>query len=152
VDEVVVGLQGDQNFPLFDLERVEVLRGPQGTLWGKNNTGGAIHFVSRKPGFKNSGYTRLGVGNYGTRIVEAATGVALVADTIAGRAASYYETGDGWAERLVTGESGPKLDYFSGRSQLLANLSADLAALLTLSIRQPCAGNIPNFVVGATST
>ncbi|WP_095129340.1 TonB-dependent receptor [Pseudomonas sp. Irchel s3h14] len=151
VDEVVIGLQGDQNFPLFDLERVEVLRGPQGTLWGKNNTGGAIHFISKKPTFENSGYTKLGIGSYGKRTLEAASGGALVDDKLAGRAAIYYEKGDGWADNIVTDETGPQLEDFNGRFQLLGNFGDNLDALLSLNVRELHTGNPPNFLVGATS-
>ncbi|HEP8866697.1 TPA: TonB-dependent receptor [Pseudomonas aeruginosa] len=151
VDEVVVGLQGDQNFPLFDLERVEVLRGPQGTLWGKNNTGGAIHFVSRKPTFDTSGYTKLGVGSYGSRLTEAAVGGELVPDKLAGRAAIYYEKGEGWADNIVTDTTGPRFEDFNGRFQLLGNLTDNLDALLILNLRKLNTGNTPNYIVGATS-
>ena len=152
VDEVVVGLQGDQSFPLFDLDRVEVLRGPQGTLWGKNNTGGAIHFVSRKPTFDTSGYAKAGIGNYGSRLSEAAIGGELLPDKLTGRAAIYYEKGEGWAENVVTGNNGPRFEDFNGRFQLLGNLTDDLDALLILNLRKLNTGNSPNYIVGATST
>jgi iron complex outermembrane receptor protein len=151
VDEVVVGLQGDQSFPLFDLDRVEVLRGPQGTLWGKNNTGGAIHYVSRKPTFDNGGYTKLGVGDYGSRLTEAAVGGTLVPEKLAGRAAIYYEKGEGWAENVITGTTGPRFEDFTGRFQLFGNLSDSLDALLILNLRKLNSGNTPNYIVGATS-
>ncbi|MBM7060558.1 TonB-dependent receptor [Pseudomonas sp. UL073] len=151
VDEVVVGLQGDQSFPLFDLDRVEVLRGPQGTLWGKNNTGGAIHFVSRKPTFDTNGYTKLGVGDYGSRLTEAAVGGTLVPEKLAGRAAIYYEKGEGWAESVITGTTGPRFEDFNGRFQLLGNLTDNLDALLILNLRKLNTGNTPNYIVGATS-
>ncbi|MCY1347737.1 Vitamin B12 transporter BtuB [compost metagenome] len=151
VDEVVIGLQGDQNFPLFDLDRVEVLRGPQGTLWGKNNTGGAIHFISRKPTFDTDGYTKLGVGSYGSRLTEAAVGGALVPEKLAGRAAIYYEKGEGWADNIVTDTTGPRFEDFNGRFQLLGNLTDNLDALLILNLRKLNTGNTPNYIVGATS-
>ena len=151
VDEVVVGLQGDQSFPLFDLERVEVLRGPQGTLWGKNNTGGAIHFVSRKPTFDTTGYAKAGIGNYGSRLTEAAIGGELVPEKLAGRAAIYYEKGEGWAKNIVSDETGPRFEDFNGRFQLLGNLTENLDALLILNLRKLNTGNTPNYIIGATS-
>ncbi|MGB7738532.1 MAG: TonB-dependent receptor plug domain-containing protein, partial [Steroidobacteraceae bacterium] len=60
------------SFPIFDLARVEVLRGPQGTLFGRNATGGAIQFVSNKPTKDFEGYATATVGSYGQFIVEGA--------------------------------------------------------------------------------
>ncbi|MDQ8035937.1 MAG: TonB-dependent receptor [Pedobacter sp.] len=151
VDEVVVGLQSNQSFPLFDLERVEVLRGPQGTLWGKNNTGGAIHFISKKPGFEDDGYTKLTYGSYNARIIESAYGGAIVDGVLAGRASFYYESSDGWAKNIATGNEGPTLKDFNGRFQLLANFSDTANAQLILSTRQVDSGDSPSYTVGATT-
>ncbi|MBB3221154.1 TonB-dependent receptor [Pseudoduganella umbonata] len=151
VDDVVVGLQGNQNFPIFDLERVEVLRGPQGTLWGKNNTGGAINFISARPTFDTDGYARIGFGNYGSRTVEAAFGGAVQEEVLAARASLYYERNDGWARNIVTGEDGPKLRDFAARFQVLAKPTRDLEALLILRLRQRDGGNPGSALVGATS-
>ncbi|WP_206047149.1 TonB-dependent receptor, partial [Noviherbaspirillum denitrificans] len=152
VDEVVVGLQGNQNFPIFDLDRVEVLRGPQGTLWGKNNTGGAIHFVSKKPTYDKEGYARVGVGNYGSRRAEGAFGGALQEEALLGRASFFYEKSDGWARNIVTGQDGPQLQDFATRLQLLANPSPDLEALFSVRLRQREGGNLPGYLVGATAS
>lgn len=152
VDEVVVGLQGNQNFPIFDLDRVEVLRGPQGTLWGKNNTGGTIHFVSKKPTYDKEGYVLAGVGNYGSRRIEGAFGGALQEEALLGRASFYYEKSDGWARNIVSGENGPQLQDFATRLQLLANPAPDLEALFSVRLRRRDGGNLPSYLVGATSS
>ncbi|WP_269533252.1 TonB-dependent receptor [Chitinimonas sp. BJYL2] len=151
VDEVVIGLQTNQNFPVFDLERVEVLRGPQGTLWGKNNTGGAIHYISRKPQFNKEGYFRVGAGNYGTRNLEAAGNSELVSETVAVRGSVSYEKLDGWARNVVNDDYGPKLEDFAARVQLLANLGNGADLLVSLRTRQRDGGNLPGYLVGATS-
>ncbi|MFZ9968011.1 MAG: TonB-dependent receptor plug domain-containing protein, partial [Steroidobacteraceae bacterium] len=56
VDDIYITRQNANNFSLFDVERIEVLRGPQGTLYGRNTTGGAISLVMRKPGDTLGGY------------------------------------------------------------------------------------------------
>ena len=64
-DEVYKGNFAFLGIALFDLERVEVLRGPQGTLYGKNTTGGAVNLISRAPKLGDAnGYLNLGYGNY----------------------------------------------------------------------------------------
>ncbi len=151
VDEVVVGLQQLQSFPLFDLERVEVLRGPQGTLWGKNNTGGAIHYITRKASFKNEGYSKLTYGSYNTRIIESAFGGSIIDETLAGRISVYNESYDGWAKNIVTDDEGPSLKDQNIRLQFLGNFSPDLDAQLILSTREVNAGPSPSYVVGATT-
>jgi iron complex outermembrane receptor protein len=77
VDETYIpNLQG-QNFGLFDLERVEILKGPQGTLFGRNATGGLVHFVVRKPTEELDGYIEGTYGRFNQTRVEAAIGGGL---------------------------------------------------------------------------
>jgi iron complex outermembrane receptor protein len=151
VDEVVVGLQQLQSFPLYDLERVEVLRGPQGTLWGKNNTGGAIHYITRKASFNNEGYSKLTYGSYNTRIIESAFGGSIIDETLAGRISVYNESYDGWAKNIVTDDEGPSLKDQNIRLQFLGNFSPTLDAQLILTTREVDAGPAPAYVVGATT-
>jgi iron complex outermembrane receptor protein len=151
VDDVVVGLQSNQSIPLFDIERVEVLRGPQGTLWGKNNTGGALNFISKKPVFNSSGYGKLTYGSYNTRIIESAVNGEIIDDVLAARVSGYYETSDGWAKNIVLDEYGPQVKDQNLRLQLLAKLSPSLDAQLILTTRDVDASDAPTYSVGATT-
>ncbi len=87
----------------FDLARVEVLRGPQGTLYGRNATGGAINFITAKPDFTTSGYVTGRVGNYGRTEGEGAFQTALN-DELAVRVAANWINSRGFVEDTVTGQ------------------------------------------------
>ena len=130
-DEVYIAYGPLQSFPMFDLERVEVLKGPQGTLWGKNTTGGAIHFVSKKPSFDPSGYARASIGNYGSRAMEGGFGGAVAGEWLAARAAFSYDQQDGWAKNLRDGSKDPQNNDFASRLSLLANITDDLDLLVS---------------------
>jgi len=134
IDEVYKG-----NFVLFgvemyDLERVEVLRGPQGTLYGKNTTGGAINFVTRRPGFDTEADFKIGVGNYNRKEVEGAAQGALIPDRLAVRFAFTYTKADGFVRNLLPGHPDMEgVDQYGARLSLLYKASDDLTATLRLS-------------------
>ncbi len=90
------------SFPVFDLARVETLRGPQGTLFGRNATGGAIQFISNKPTDEFEGYANLTVGNYNAFIVDGAMSGAL-SEAVQGRLAFIVNQDDGWMESVIPG-------------------------------------------------
>jgi iron complex outermembrane receptor protein len=90
------------SFPVFDLARVETLRGPQGTLFGRNATGGAIQFISRKPTREFEGYATATYGRFNQAIVEGAVSGPL-RDNLQGRIAVIRNKDDGYMKSVVAG-------------------------------------------------
>jgi iron complex outermembrane receptor protein len=135
VDEVYKSVGAVQALQVYDLERVEVLRGPQGTLYGKNATGGAVSFYSANPSLTSTdGYVTLGAGNFHDYSVRAAVGTPVIDDVLGVRAAIMYEKRDGWVQSVVPGvEPLNGLDALAGRLTFLAKPSDDLTATLKLS-------------------
>src|SRR6202166_437792 len=104
VDDVYKSVGALQAVQTYDLDRVEVLRGPQGTLYGKNATGGAVSFFSRDPSLTAyDGYLTVGGGNYSDYSARAAVGGPIVDNELGWRAAVLYEKRDGWVHSIVPG-------------------------------------------------
>ena len=102
VDDVYVASMNALAQQMFDMDRVEVLRGPQGTLFGRNATGGLIHFVSRKADEAEvNGYAEASVADFGTVNVEGAVGGAL-GEKVRGRMAARWETSDGYVKAGIS--------------------------------------------------
>jgi len=96
MDGAYVASMNAINTQLFDVDRIEVLRGPQGTLFGRNATGGLIHFITRKATDQAlNGYLEGGVAEFSTYSVEGAVGGAFT-DRLRGRIAGRWETSDGF--------------------------------------------------------
>ncbi|MDK2758075.1 MAG: TonB-dependent receptor plug domain-containing protein [Blastomonas fulva] len=103
-DEVYKGNFALLGIALFDLERVEVLRGPQGTLYGKNTTGGAVNLISRAPKLgETSGYLNLGYGNFDRIDINGAVNTPL-GENAALRVAGTFARADGWFRNVLPGE------------------------------------------------
>jgi iron complex outermembrane receptor protein len=133
-DEVYIGIPVAQGFPIYDLERVEALSGPQGTLWGKNTTAGAVNFLSRKPSFEAGGYARAEYGNYDSTLLEGAWG-GPISDKIAVRVAAHFRDNDGFAKNNRDGSPLAKDREAAVRFSLLAKPTDTLTALLRVSYR-----------------
>ena len=119
VDDVYLGRVSNINPELFDIERIEVLRGPQGTLYGKNTIGGAINVVSRKPGIEAlQGKLRLNVGNFQRREVAGLLSGPL-SDHWAAKASLSYRKRDGWVDNVYLNKKQKDDDVVALRGQLL---------------------------------
>ncbi len=102
LDEVYISQMSGTGFQLFDMERVEILRGPQGTLYGRNATGGLAHFVSKKPTEEFEGYVKLTAGSYSQVRAEGAIGGAL-SDTFMARLSVFANDHDGYVDNRFDG-------------------------------------------------
>jgi iron complex outermembrane recepter protein len=136
VDEVYKPVGALQSLQIYDLDRVEVLRGPQGTLYGKNATGGAVNFYSRNPSLTDyDGYAILTGGNYSLFEAQAAVGGPIIDDRLGWRAAMLYEKRDGWVNSIVPGvEPLNGVDAAAGRLSFLGKPSDDLTVLLKVFV------------------
>ncbi|WP_229726933.1 TonB-dependent receptor [Sphingomonas alpina] len=138
LDDVYISNASATGLPLFDIERVEVLRGPQGTLWGKNTTGGAINVISKRPslsGGKDDNYVKLDYGSYDSKIVEGGVGAVLVPDVLATRISFHVDDRDGRYTNVFTGEKSNGVTDNVLRGQLLFAPAANFEALLSLHYR-----------------
>ncbi len=103
-DGVYLSQRRDIGTGFFDVERIEVLRGPQGTLYGRNATGGAVNIISRKPTDSFEGRAKATIGNYGLVETEAAVSGPIYGDTVLGRIAFLSRKDDGYTENIHNGE------------------------------------------------
>lgn len=90
------------SFPIFDLARVEALRGPQGTLFGRNATGGAVQFISNQPTDALDGYVRLTYGRFNQTIMEGAVSGPL-SDSLSARVSGIFNRDDGYMQNITPG-------------------------------------------------
>ena len=100
IDDVYFATTFGAVFDVLDLDRIEVLRGPQGTLFGRNSVGGAIRIISRKPRGDNSGYVEASYGSLNRYQVRGAVDLGLVKDVLALRLTASARGQDGWVDLL----------------------------------------------------
>jgi len=117
IDDVYYPRLTGANFDLLDVERVEVLRGPQGTLYGRNSEGGAIRFVTRKPTGDGGGYVSVTYGS-GNRINLRASSDFKLADNLTGRISGTYASQDGYVDVYDYGCTHPGSGVPSGTAGL----------------------------------
>ncbi|NQZ10991.1 MAG: TonB-dependent receptor plug domain-containing protein [Algicola sp.] len=130
IDEAYIGAIGGVGIQLFDLDRVEVLRGPQGTLFGRNTTGGLIHFITKKPTAKTNGYLKTEYGDFNRTLIEGAVGGGN--DQVSGRVSAQYLKQDGYIKNRI-GDDMLAFERSSLRAQLLLTPIDDIEVLLKAS-------------------
>lgn len=124
LNEVPLPVSGSSSF--FDLQSVQVLKGPQGTLFGRNATGGAVLFTSARPTTELEGYLRGRIGNFDRREVEGAINLPLVEDKVLLRGAFNLSYADGYIRNRYTGDDLGRINRESGRLSLTLKPTQDI--------------------------
>ena len=151
LDEVYLSARFAQGMNLFDLERVEVVKGPQGTLYGRNTVGGAINIITRKAEFAPlNGFVEGGYGNFNRWSLTGAAGGTLVEDRLAFRIAGTVEKGDGQLKNLFPGNPDERsIDNYAIRGSLLWKPTDDLSFLVRAYAGESNPTGEPPFVIGS---
>ncbi len=135
-DEVVQENPMLKGFPIFDVERIEVLRGPQGTLFGRNTPAGIIKVESVKPSSETDGYATVSYGTDANMTLETAFGGAL-SDSWSARFSAIYMSRDDWVDNGYTEEKDALggFDEWALRAQVLYDAGNDFTALISAHYR-----------------
>ena len=130
VDDVYSGRAGGFRSTMYDIERIEILRGPQGTLYGRNVAGGAINVATRNPEEDFGGYLNATLGEFNLVDVRGALNVPL-GDKVAGRVAVTYRERDGFVDNVITGNEVRSEEGFNIRGKIAAELGENVDVLLS---------------------
>lgn len=114
--EVPIDINGPGE--IFDMANVQVLKGPQGTLFGRNTTGGAVLFTPATPRFETGGYVEAQYGNYDHFLGEVMGNVEIIPDTLAVRLAAQVQRRDGFTTSILTGQDQDDRSYESFRGSI----------------------------------
>ncbi len=132
----------------LDIERIEVLRGPQGTISGRNATGGAIKIHSKKPTEEFEGGIKVALGNYNRVDTESHLSGPIADSNILARLVVSTERADGWLTNTLRQEDSNDVDAVHARATFLTNLSEDLEAFLVLESRIDHSSPASNLMFG----
>jgi len=142
VNEVFLSSPGMMSLSMMDIERIEVLKGPQGTLYGRNSSGGAINIISARPSQEFDGFANLSYGEYDTIRFEGALGGGL-SDTISGRVSVLYdEQGESYHTNALTGTDFGSSENTGVRGQLAYD-GDHLSANLSVTVMNQDVANRP---------
>jgi len=130
VDGAVINQPVGHFTSVFDLDRVEILRGPQGTLYGRNATGGSINLITAKPTDTFEGYARATAGNYDLFVAEAALSGPFT-EAIRGRVAMRSNNRNGYGINEATGTNVDDADTIAARAHLQFDVTDDIDLLLS---------------------
>ncbi|KWV90788.1 TonB-dependent receptor [Erythrobacter sp. YT30] len=122
VDDIYLSRQNANNLSLFDVNRVEVLRGPQGTLFGRNTTGGAVNVYMNDPGDEVAGFAEIGYGSYDQIMGRASIDIPL-ADSFSIKVSGYFQDDDGYAINNLADDRTNENDGWGVRLGLRGELS-----------------------------
>jgi len=116
LNNVPINRANGASITLFDMKRVEVLKGPQNTLFGRGSQIGAIHFISKSPGNDTEGYVSAGIGNFNQKEFKGAINIPVITNRLFVRAAGVYDFRDGYVKNTFGGT-------LSGKNTLAGRLS-----------------------------
>lgn len=159
VNDIYIARQNANNYAFFDTERVEILRGPQGTLFGRNTTGGAVSVILRKPSDQFKFSAEATAGSYDRYTIKGTVDAPL-SEQVLSKLSAFYITDDGYLKNIRTGErlNGEKNWGVRGDLRFLPSpdLTIDIGAEYTRNSGsyfgvRTVPGGVSPYVVGGTS-
>jgi len=139
---------------LYDIEQIEVLKGPQGALYGRNASGGAINITTKQPTTEPEVYVRGGYGNGDSLRLSGVAGGPLGSDAVRGRVVVGYKDAEGWRDNVATGEKADPYEDLTVAGKLLFDVGTRTTIDLRLtygnteSTGSQFVSNAPTFVTG----
>ena len=137
------------NIPTYDLSSIQVLKGPQGTLFGRNTIGGALLISPQQPDYVLNGYLRTGFGNYNQQLYEGAVNTPIIADKIALRIAAQLRRRDGYTRNLGNGSDLEDVHADSFRASLRVDPFDGLSNITVFDWTETDENGPANILIGA---